>query len=627
MSQEKKNTRRGGKHKHKNRHNNNNNRTYKGNKAKKHEELLMKRKLSEEIDYTMDDSVKQLFLNLTRMQIPFNYEKTLEPYFPEMETDEHGNYFKIIGDTDIMFCAHLDTYCHLYERVYHIIEGDIIKTDGTSTLGADDKAGVVIMIKMMEAGIPGLYYFFRGEEGVTSPSGTWGSRQAIKTRKEFFKNYNKCIAFDRKENTSIISQQMYSECCSDEFVDSLITEFKNNGLEYKDDSTGMWCDSGVFMELIPECTNISVGYKGEHTFNEEQNIAHLDALVSACLNINWEELPTKRDPSVSSYGVGNYKYGNKWDWGWDGYKDKYKSTTSAPFTHRGEREYTDMREMFLHVLDLLDKLNYECLNEEAFEEAEEMYFQNIMTNDFFAMRIIDYEIYMTEDEHLKQYTNFGDLDNFEKSIMVEHDNTDTPKRSDKKLLDGETIDAYVSMINKYPKLVIDCMDDMITQGNTSAKDSVSADIWTEIEKNFKKLGYEIDYADSGTGINPDDFCDWISDNWDDIDSRLNTYKKNNSGFLGTIKKSLIYSDKQREAFSKIIDNSELLVKLVLKDIEIKGTPDVRNTTYQKIQDELKSLGYGNIMKKGLKNINETEFVSWVFDNYIAVEEYLKNTVT
>ena len=71
-----------------------------------------------EIDYTMDGSVKQLFLNFTKMQIPFNYEKTLAKFFPEdMEVDGHGNYFKKIGNNGIMFCGHLDTYCKEHKRV------------------------------------------------------------------------------------------------------------------------------------------------------------------------------------------------------------------------------------------------------------------------------------------------------------------------------------------------------------------------------------------------------------------------------------------------------------------------------------------------------------------------------
>ena len=105
-----------------------------------------------EIDYTLDGSVKQLFLNLTRMQIPFNYEQTVAHLFPRgMKIDDHGNYYIKIGNSKTMFCGHLDTYSYEFKRVFHVIEGNIIKTDGTTTLGGDDKAGITIMIKMIEA--------------------------------------------------------------------------------------------------------------------------------------------------------------------------------------------------------------------------------------------------------------------------------------------------------------------------------------------------------------------------------------------------------------------------------------------------------------------------------------------
>ena len=51
-------------------------------------------RINKDIDYSMDGSVKQLFLNLTKMQIIFNKEDTLSEYFPDdMQTDEHGNFF------------------------------------------------------------------------------------------------------------------------------------------------------------------------------------------------------------------------------------------------------------------------------------------------------------------------------------------------------------------------------------------------------------------------------------------------------------------------------------------------------------------------------------------------------
>ena len=100
------------------------------------------------------------------MQIPFNSEKTLEGFFPKgMETDLHGNYFIKIGDSKTMFCGHLDTYCYEYKRVYHIIDGNIIKTDGTTTLGGDDKAGITIMIKMKILNIISLLVMGHWYEG------------------------------------------------------------------------------------------------------------------------------------------------------------------------------------------------------------------------------------------------------------------------------------------------------------------------------------------------------------------------------------------------------------------------------------------------------------------------------
>jgi hypothetical protein len=60
---------------------------------------------------------------------------------------------------------HLDTVSREHTKVNHVINGNMISTDGTTTLGADDKAGVSVLIWMMKHNIPGLYYFFIGEVG------------------------------------------------------------------------------------------------------------------------------------------------------------------------------------------------------------------------------------------------------------------------------------------------------------------------------------------------------------------------------------------------------------------------------------------------------------------------------
>ena len=93
-----------------------------------------------------------------------------------------------------MFTAHLDTATYALTDITHVFEGDIIKTDGKSILGADDKAGVTVMLNMIENNIPVLYYFFLGEE-----VGCIGSRKVAEAQKiKKIEGINKVISFDRR---------------------------------------------------------------------------------------------------------------------------------------------------------------------------------------------------------------------------------------------------------------------------------------------------------------------------------------------------------------------------------------------------------------------------------------------
>ena len=396
-----------------------------------------------EIDYTLDSSVKQLFLNLTLMQIIFDKEHTLEPLLPKnIEKDEFGNYFMKIGETDTMFCSHLDTYTHVFQRVYHVIENNLIKTDGTSTLGADDKAGVTIMIKMIENKIPGLYYFFRGEEGVTSPSGTWGSKQVSKNYKELFSNYKRCIAFDRRGKTSIITSQSHKNCCSDDFSEALIKEFADNGMDYKKDTGGYWCDSGSFMEIIPECTNISVGYLNEHTKIEEQDIEFLEKLVNTCIKIDWNNLPVKRDPKdIIKYTYSNNQHSRR-NYNW--------SLPDIPRTRPFiKRDYVTMEDMFFHVNEILGKYDFRLTSkDEVFCECVDMYYLNSSDNDFFMLKIIDFEIFITDNEECTHFISYGkNLEYFERMLSLQYELNDEDDEEEELYDDSE---YYANLWDRLP---------------------------------------------------------------------------------------------------------------------------------------------------------------------------------
>ena len=112
-------------------------------------------------------NIKETFLELVKKTIPNGYESLLYPLLPKHQLDAFGNAYIIVGDKKPtnLFTSHLDTFSKdVPENITHKIKGNIIKTDGKTILGADDKAGVTIILSMIEAQVPGLYYFFTAED-------------------------------------------------------------------------------------------------------------------------------------------------------------------------------------------------------------------------------------------------------------------------------------------------------------------------------------------------------------------------------------------------------------------------------------------------------------------------------
>ncbi len=262
--------------------------------------------------------ILETFLRLTSRTYPYGTEDDLvkdmieQGVFPsDIQKDTHGNYFYKIGESRTIFASHLDTVSKEYVQVVHTFNGDIIGTDGKTTLGADDKAGVTVMLHLMKHNVPGLYYFFIGEEVGCIGSGLASSQSLF----EFKGKYDRIISFDRRGTDSVITYQSSTRCCSNDFADSLARQLNLSGLSYKKDEGGVYTDSAEFTDIIPECTNVSVGYYKEHTFNETQDIKHLENLANACLLVDWENLPTKRDMTKKEYKTySNHNYNSGWNW-------------------------------------------------------------------------------------------------------------------------------------------------------------------------------------------------------------------------------------------------------------------------------------------------------------------------
>lgn len=252
-------------------------------------------------------NIKKLFLNLTEYTIPHGMEYTLEKFFPRgIQEDGCGNYFIKIGkNSKTIFTCHMDTACYSYEKVTHVIDGEFISTDGKTVLSGDDKNGMAILLYMIYRKVPGTYYFFQGEE-----SGMVGAN-AIKSRNiSFFDDYDRMVSFDRRGYHSVITHQIGRRGCSQEFALKLAEELNKHNFNYRPDSTGIFTDSAAFIGIIPEVTNLSVGYFGEHSRSERTNIKFLEELSKASCLVPWEELPIgeKKEDKRQNYYYDDWEY-------------------------------------------------------------------------------------------------------------------------------------------------------------------------------------------------------------------------------------------------------------------------------------------------------------------------------
>lgn len=212
----------------------------------------------------------------------------LKPVFGE--PDRHGNYVLVVGDNpEVAFMAHHDTVHKKSGKQVVWVEDDFIYSDG-DCLGADCTTGVYIILNMIEAKIPGVYIIHEAEE-----VGCIGSSALVKDNPLWLETVNFAISFDRYGTKSIITHQMGERTCSDAFADSLASILD---MEHVSDTRGSFTDSYEYRGVVPECTNLSVGYYSQHTSKETQDIVYLENLIDALINADWSKLVVDRTPGL-----------------------------------------------------------------------------------------------------------------------------------------------------------------------------------------------------------------------------------------------------------------------------------------------------------------------------------------
>ena len=195
-----------------------------------------------------------------------------------------------------MFTAHLDT-------VHHHEGANTVRIDTTTepghvfwradgdALGSDDGAGVALLAHMIEHGVPGYYVFFRSEE-----CGGIGSKHMAQHMPALLREFDRAVAFDRAGYYDVITHQAGGQCASEEFASALSDQFNaaDPDFFFTPCSGGVYTDTAEFIGLVPECTNISVGYFSQHGDRENTNITFLMQLAAAVLLVQWDTLPTVR---------------------------------------------------------------------------------------------------------------------------------------------------------------------------------------------------------------------------------------------------------------------------------------------------------------------------------------------
>lgn len=224
-----------------------------------------------------------------------------------LKKDVHGNIEVRVGEWDngVVFTSHLDTVHRTAGTQDLFLLGlkDSLFIGAEhggkeSVLGADDAAGIFLMTELIKAGVSGRYMFFIGEE-----CGGIGSSAYVQDNPEF--SADMVVSFDRRGQSSIITHQGGWRTCSNEFAAALAGQLTQKGvgkLKYMPDSGGLYTDSREFADIVPECTNISVGYFLEHTDRETLNLTHLLNLRDALLKVEWDTLPIKRVPEPDIVG-------------------------------------------------------------------------------------------------------------------------------------------------------------------------------------------------------------------------------------------------------------------------------------------------------------------------------------
>ena len=211
-----------------------------------------------------------------------------------------GDYLYAIGDIPIGLVAHVDTvFPEPPEDIYYDREKGVMWSP--QGLGADDRAGVFAILKIIQSGLRPTIIFTTDEEV--------GGRGAAQLLKDFpecpIPNVKYLIQLDRRGTNDCV----FYDCYNEDFITYV-------------ESFGFIEAFGTFSDIAELCpawdvvgVNLSIGYENEHTKYET---LHLKPWMATIEKV--KRMLKENDIPDFEYIEYSYSYnGTKW-----GYDEKYK---------------------------------------------------------------------------------------------------------------------------------------------------------------------------------------------------------------------------------------------------------------------------------------------------------------
>ena len=211
-----------------------------------------------------------------------------------------GDYLYAIGDIPIGLVAHVDTvFPEPPEDIYYDREKGVMWSP--QGLGADDRAGVFAILKIIQSGLRPTVIFTTNEE-----VGGLGAAQLVKDFPECpISNLKYLIQLDRRGTNDCV----FYDCYNEDFITYV-------------ESFGFIEAFGTFSDIAELCpawnvvgVNLSIGYENEHTRYET---LHLKPWMATIEKV--KRMLKEKDIPDFEYIEYSYSYnGTKW-----GYDEKYK---------------------------------------------------------------------------------------------------------------------------------------------------------------------------------------------------------------------------------------------------------------------------------------------------------------